>query len=718
MKKKSGPRKKLFIDLLLTCFIFCLITILSYQKSFDFLNWKFFDVLINIHRNVPEQRDNVVIICIDQKSLDFIYKNMKLTWPWPREYHAQLVRYLAGYGARAILFDVIFSEPDIDRTNASPGEVCDTDFGNAIEESGITYLSAALQKEIVYENPFDDKIFLPENNAFYKLHLDNQDSAVFPLSVLSKGAVGVGFADCIPEDDGIVRRYPLVFKFGDKYVSSTGFNIALDLMDEQTLKHNILNYFGKNTLIDKEGKTLLNWYGKGGPDGVFTYYSYHAVLASSLLEERNEPPLFPPDIFKDKIIIIGSNAPGLFDLKPTPFTHEELYPGFEIHATAIENFLSNDFIYRIPWWIVVISIALSAVILVAINNYYKNLRIFILIFFVLIISEIVISYVLISKNMWMPVIDVISTTAFVFVGLIIAGYFSESKDIRLIRKQFERYVSDAVLEEILANPTSVDLEGRTLYATVMATDIADFTSISEKLTPREVVSRLNDYLSEVSEVLIDNRAFINKYIGDAILAVYGAFEELDHKRNACLSAVNALKIVNEKIEQARLEDQTPLITRFGITTGEITMGNIGSARKTEYTVIGDAVNSAFRLEGLNKFYNTTILVSEYTKEGAGDDFEFRWLDVLRYKGKVTPVSIYELLGMKGEVDNDKLRIRDEFEEALKLYQKKKFSEAKSVFARLFEEGDKPSRVFNKRCEDFIQSPPPPDWTGVWIMLRK
>ena len=130
------------------------------------------------------------------------------------------------------------------------------------------------------------------------------------------------------------------------------------------------------------------------------------------------------------------------------------------------------------------------------------------------------------------------------------------------------------------------------------------------------------------------------------------------------------------------------------------------------------MNSAFRLEGLNKFYNTTILVSEHTKEGTKDDFEFRLLDVLIYKGKVTPVRIYELLGLKGEVDNDKLRRRDEFEESLKLYQKRKFNEAMTLFSRLLEEGDKPSEIFKRRCEDFIKTPPPPAWNGVWVMKRK
>ena len=311
------------------------------------------------------------------------------------------------------------------------------------------------------------------------------------------------------------------------------------------------------------------------------------------------------------------------------------------------------------------------------------------------------------------------TTSLVFMGLITSGYFNETREKRVLRRYFERYVNDSVLEEILANPNSVDLKGRTIRATVMATDIQDFTNISESTGAYDLVARLNDYLSEVSEVLITNGAFINKYIGDAILAIYGAFgEDTGHRRKACYAALAAMEVINRKAEQARAEGKTPLITRIGVNTGEMTMGNIGSARKIEFTVIGDGVNSAFRLEGINKYYNTRILVSEYTREGAEEDFEFRLIDILQYKGKDIPVRIYELLGEKGKIAPEMLRRRDEYERAFALYTDRKFSEARDRFSRLREEGDPPATSMEMRCARFLEEPPPDDWNGVWKMLRK
>ena len=715
---KHRPRKLFYFELFLTCLVFFLMTVQTFAGFWSFLNWKLYDAMVNIHRSVPEKRENVVVLTIDTKSLTFIAKEWGIGWPWPRDFYAQIVRYLSSCGARAVVFDIMFTEPDIDRANVRGKGVTDTEFGAAIEESGITYLAVAFQKGTENEDAFDEKVFVEDNEAYHSLDLHNNETAAFPLRVLSRGATGLGSVDCFPEDDGIVRRYPLVMKYRDGYIASIGYSIARKLLGERDMQLRYLDKIGSNPTIDKSGMALLNWYGRGGPDGVFSYYSFHAALVSSLMMEQGEEPPIPPEAFKGKIVIIGSNAPGLLDFKPTPLTYRALYPGLEIHATAIENFLANDFVYRTPLWIVILIMAFVSAILFLINNYIESLRIFIIIFFVLSVLVLVVTYLLICQNIWIRAIDIVGTAFMVFAGLIVSGYFSESKDKRLLRRQFERYVNDAVLELILENPTAVDLQGRTLNATVMATDIANFTTISEAMHPREVVSRLNDYLSDVSEALIENSAFINKYIGDAILAVFGAFEGSDHKRNACFAALEAFRIINEKIERAIRENDTPLVTRFGITSGEITMGNIGSARKTEYTIIGDTVNSTFRLEGLNKYYKTSILVSEHTTDGTGDDFEFRMMDILRYKGKITPVRIYELLGVKGEVDDDTLRNRDAFEKAMSLYQSRDFHQANNMFRTLAENGDESSRIFIGRCENFLENPPPPDWDGVWVMRRK
>ncbi len=522
-----------------------------------------------------------------------------------------------------------------------------------------------------------------------------------------------------PEVDDIHRRYPLVKKIHGKYVPSLGFAVARDIIGEDVIMKQIFDSSGNSKILDADGELLLNWYGKGGiKDGVFPYYSYHGVMVSSLNYEIGEPLIIPREAFKDKIVLIGSNAPGLFDLKPTPFTYFEPYPGVEIHATAIQNFLNDDFIQLAPIWVVVVLMAVSSVIIFLTFKFLTKIRFFVTVFAACILLEIVASYMLLAANFWLPWVDIFVTTTLSFAGLVLSGYFRESKDKKILRRSFERYVNDSVLDEILEKPDSVDFSGRELTATIMATDIAGFTSISEKLSAHEVVSRLNDYLSEVSEAVIDNGGYINKYIGDAILAVFGAFGENEHHKKACIAGLSAMKIIERKIVEAKAQNLDPFVTRMGITTGDLTMGNIGSARKVEYTVIGDSVNSAFRLEGLNKYYNTRLLLSEYTKEGAGDDFEYRLVDLVKVKGKETPVGIYELLGMKDDVDQEKLRMRDKFEDALNYYRDGDFARALEKFTLLTDAGDPPSPVMKERCEHFIKTPPAGEWKGVWTMESK
>ncbi|MFC1528583.1 CHASE2 domain-containing protein [Candidatus Latescibacterota bacterium] len=722
MKKKSASRKKnLLQDIVLVGLIFCLFAILSYTDILSFFNFKLYDLLVEKNRGTPEHKENVVFVCIDQNSIDF-FSNEGIGWPWPRDYYGSLVWYLSNCEAKAIVFDIIYSEEDMN------GSSYDDDFADAIRESGRTYLVIAGREDHIAESSYDNAKWLIEETEPFRLFdkLPVFNSALLPISKLSQGAQKLGLANIDPENDGIHRRYPLVSKIGDNLVPSLGFAVVRDILDEETLNLNILDRMSNKMFADSEGKFLIKWYGEGGTgrggkdtDGVFNYYSYHAVLASAVLEERGETPLLPGETFKDKIVMVGSNAPGLFDLKATPFTHVNLYPGMEIHATAIENMLSGDFIYQTPYWVLLLSMAVITIVLFCIHRYLRNLRAFIILYFLLIICELSLAYFFLSQHSrWISSAEILGTTTFVFLGLVLSGYFTETKEKRVLRSHFGRYVNETVLRDILDNPTAVNFNGRTVNATIMATDIAGFTSISEQLPPHEVVARLNDYLSEVSETLIDNGAFINKYIGDAILALYGAFEEQEHKRKGCLAALNAQKVIHKKIEQAKSENKIPFVTRIGLTTGEMTLGNIGSARKIEYTVIGDTVNTAFRLEGLNKYYHTTILVSEITKNGAGDDFEFRLLDMLCVKGKETPEQVFELMGVKGEVDPERLRRRDEFEAAIKLYQEKKFTEAKELFTRLQTEGDETSEVFKKRCDDFIKEPPPPEWNGVWVMKRK
>lgn len=712
----SPQRRNFLLDLALIVLIVCFAAILSVRGSLRGFDGRNFDVLVRMKCRSPVHKSNVAIVCIDQNSLTR-YSADGNGWPWPREFHARLVQFLTDCGVKAIVFDMILSEQDNDRVNAGKG---DKEFSEAIGASGRTILVLEAKSDSTGIFPTNrTRMYLPDNDLFGNFRLTNHLGAAYPLSVLARDAAGIGLANAVLDGDGIVRRYPLAMKLRGKYVPSLALTVARVLRGDRAVESWIRDALREGTRIDSEGNLRLHWYGKGDVGGVFTYYSYRRVMTVALNEEMTGKPDSLRDELKDKIVIVGSNAPGLLDQKSTPVSSGEAYPGMEVHATAIENFLADEFLSTVPRWIVLLVMAAVCALLFIVIKTTKSLRLFVAVFFGCIAAEFAVSWLLILRDIWFPSVGVYLATTLVFIDLVTSGYFTETREKRLLRRHFERYVNDSVLEEILANPNAVDLKGRTIQATVMATDIRDFTAISENMHAYDVVARLNDYLSEVSEVLINHGAFINKYIGDAILALYGAFgENPAHREQACRAAIAAAEVINRMAGEARAEGKVPFITRFGLYTGEMTMGNIGSARKIEYTVIGDAVNSAFRLEGINKYYDTRILVSEFTREGAGEGFEFRLVDVLQLKGKDRPVRIYELLGEKGKVDETVMRRRDDYERAFSLYTGRRFEEAHDEFARLSVEGDPASGVLEKRCRQFMEEPPPEDWNGVERMFTK
>ncbi|MHB9028169.1 MAG: CHASE2 domain-containing protein [Candidatus Latescibacterota bacterium] len=723
MKKLSLLHRNYLTDAAIVAAILCIAAVLMATGILAGLDGKYYDFLTRLRRSTPTPRDQVVIVVVDQNSLTG-YDRDGHGWPWPREFHGRLVEFLSECGAKSIVFDMILSEQDTDRMNADPEG--DHIFGDAIAESGRTFLVVEAKSDAPDANtpapdsgsPYFQRFFLPERTPFQTHRPKEHNSAIYPIPMLAQGAAGFGLANAVLDEDGMVRRYPLIMRLHDRYAPSLGFVVARQALGEEGMDRWLRRIEKRRDLVDKEGNLRLNWYGPGDVDGVFKYYSYRGVMMTALSEETSGKLDSLRLAFRDKIVLVGSNAPGLLDQKTTPVSGGEAYPGVEIHATAIENFLADEFISTVPWQGVFALMAILSALLLILFKLNRNLRLFVGVYFMLIAAIGVSGYFLMLRNVWLPSIAVYLNATLAFVGLITSGYFNESREKRLLRRAFERYVNDSVLEEILANPNAVDFRGRTITATVMATDIENFTNISEKMSAHDLVARLNDYFSEVSEPLINNGAFINKYIGDAILSVYGAFGEPEHRRKACLAAIAAMDIINRMIDEDLASGKIPFRTRFGVNTGEMTMGNIGSTRKIEFTVIGDAVNSAFRLEGINKYYSTRVLVSEFTREGAEDEFEFRLVDSLQFKGKDNPVRIYELLGKKGAVPAETLERRDAYERAFTLYSERRFGEAKELFAFLREAGDQPAEVLESRCGSLLDSPPPEDWNGVWRMFSK
>lgn len=286
---------------------------------------------------------------------------------------------------------------------------------------------------------------------------------------------------------------------------------------------------------------------------------------------------------------------------------------------------------------------------------------------------------------------------------------------RYLSKAFSAYVSSELVSEIIKDPGGLRLGGEKKAITVLFSHIRGFTGLSERLQPEELVSLLNEYLSPMTSIVLAEGGMLDKYIGDAMMAVFNAPLELPgHPGRACAAALkmtDRLKELNRKWEGSR---HGRLSMGVGINTGEAIVGNMGAELRFDYTAIGETVNLASRLEGMNKLYGTAVIVSESTREACGDSFEFRELDLVRVKGKEKPVAIYELAGWKGQ---GKAPIED-FHEGLRLFRARDFAAAGKVFNRLASEGDSPSRLYAQRCAEYLACPPPEVWDGVYIAVTK
>jgi class 3 adenylate cyclase/uncharacterized membrane protein SpoIIM required for sporulation len=294
--------------------------------------------------------------------------------------------------------------------------------------------------------------------------------------------------------------------------------------------------------------------------------------------------------------------------------------------------------------------------------------------------------------------------------------YKVSEEKKMIQGAFQHYVAPALVSEILKNPEKLKLGGEKKEITVFFSDIRGFTSLSEKLGPEDLVLLLNNYLDIMTEIILDHKGVVDKYIGDAIMAFWGA--PLDEPKHAYLGCKASLKML-EELKRLNIDLKKRGLPEInigiGLNTNPMVVGNMGSNKRFDYTVIGDAVNLGSRLESINKQYGTNIIVSEYTRKQVIDDFEFRELDYVKVKGKDNPIRIYELISFKA---SGNLRLKNDFEKALNFYRQQEFTTAKELFLRLAKEGDNPSKVYIERCEEYINNPPTESWDGVFIMTKK
>lgn len=443
----------------------------------------------------------------------------------------------------------------------------------------------------------------------------------------------------------------------------------------------------------------------------------------SLIEkaiENYEKNFISPSTFKDKIIFIAGTAPGLYDIRPNPFNQKD--GGVHIHATILNNLLNDDYyinknkIYIVIPIIIILSVITSIIgvrfkIAIGISmtlSIFLLYSIFVLILF-LYFNEIF--------NYSAPSIAVISS----FIIGTVLSYIQEAKEKKFVKNAFGQYLSTEVIKQLIKNPEKLSLGGERKYMTAFFSDVQGFSSVSESISPEALVQLLNDYLSQMCNIISKYDGTVDKFEGDAIIAFWGApLDQKDHAIRACESAVDMqIKMIEMRRRWAE-EGKHQLKMRIGLNSGTMVVGNMGSNERMDYTMMGDAVNLASRLEGANKFYGTYSMISEFAYELVKDLFVVRELDDIRVIGKNEAVKIYELIGRNNEVSDIILKAINIFNEALILYREKEFRQAIGVFNKVCEKipDDPPSVTYIRRCKQYILNTPPNNWDGVFNLTSK
>ena len=647
---------------------------------------------------------NVVVVAIDHKSIKEIGR-----WPWSREVTGRLIENLGVYyGTKVTALDIVFSEPQnpaADHALAASLKKA----GNVVmgyffrEEKSDTPVEALAQ----LENAKLKLIKIAE--GIQSIPIPEYSNLDLNIPQLGAGARDFGFFNARPDSDGLYRSSILLLLYNGEIYPS----IAM-----KALQH----YLGSETMLDvkpwgvdsmvigslhipsrEDGSMALNFYGPGG--------SFTTVSASDVIKKR-----LPKDALKGKIAFVGATEIGIYDLRPTPF--DATLPGIEIHATMAANalekrFLKYDGVTQEMEIACIIMIPLILGILLAFApGTFAGLGIMAAItaffgFF---------NYVMFASAFRdMTVIYPLLGIAMTYLGSEAWRNLVVERKGRHLKKAFSSYVSPDLVKQIEKDPDKLILGGEQRELSILFSDIRGFTTVSESLTPPELVTLLNEYLSPMTRIVLEEKGTLDKFIGDAVMALFNApLDVPDHATHACNAAVRMMEKLKELNEGFKARGMHTLDIGIGINTGPAVVGNMGADIRFDYTAIGDSVNLASRLEGLNKYYGSHILVSEDTRNQVSDKrFIFREVDRVRVKGKLQPVVMYELM-----IAN--FGILPSFEDALAKYRAQEFAAAREIFEQLVvtTEGDGPSRLYVERCGDYMGNPPPADWDGVYTAKSK
>ena len=715
-----------------------------------------FDYLFNFYKKKGKY-NKVVYLAIDDATQYSLSANPLFgRWPWNRGAWEGILDFVSRGKPKAILFDIIFAEPNLDdsegitnwpQQNGTPHGLGDMYFRDAIADSGFVYLPyrmsgekgvAATTKEVDFLKSVVPTISATSVAKFDVPIIERaRELSDEPIPAFRDGLMGLGWVDGEQDADSALRRTALFMKhttLPDRLFPSLG--LAAVLKGEPGLitvdkKGNLLHR-GKVLPRDNHGHYLIAWSGlleHRYPDVSLGNVVYSQLVADEemskkeFVEKGGDPEkLIDPSIFKDKYVLIGTTILAAHDRKETPFGPSE--PGVVKHLTIIEGLLEGRFMERAPTSLVlliVLALCLGGAVLflMAGSPFRATIMAVILALTYGTTSAQLFGAYRYQLDVFTPLVALATT----YLVCVTWNYFVEDRKRREVRGMFSKYMSPEIVAMLEADPDLINAVGDRRELTAFFSDLANFTTLSETLEPEELLVLINEYLELMTAEIIEQGGYLDKYQGDGIMAVFGVYPgESNHALDACRAALGNQRDIIGLQQRWEEEGKPKVAVRIGINSGPMVAGNVGYEGKLNYTVLGDAVNLAARLEGANKQFGTLVMLGEMTYALVKDDVLVRELDVLAVKGKKQGVHVYELLGIKGEdvLTEQQYALLDAFDDGLMQYRSQKFDEAIKHFKVGLEimPKDGPCQAYIDRCKIFKEDPPGKDWDGVFRLKTK
>jgi adenylate cyclase len=694
------------------------------------LDHRLYDTVLKKRHNAGTG-NAVVIVDLDEQSLLRFGQ-----WPWPRYRMALLLKKLQQAGVRAVGMDILFAEPDrtspailqqelkkdldVDMDFAGlPEALRDNDriFADTLREGPFVlgfffeFEGAEPRAGPVQVKDLNPAMLAKDQDILLPDLLFSAPSVLQPLADLAAAAPATGFINTIRDQDGVLRSTPVLMAHNGKIYANLGFSVLWMALGRPPciVKYSAagtesIRLGGTTVPLDEQGRLWLHY---RGPAHSFPYYSAGDILADGV----------PAAELKDRIVLVGTSAVGLHDLRTTPFDSE--FPGVEAHATLIDTILAGDYI-RAPGWLPGLEFCLTLGAGMATTLLLCRLSAGLILPIILLFIGLCgygSLWVFARHHFFFSPLFPILATGLNFSLLSFLKFLRSDQEKRFLRKAFSKYVSGTVVDRIVASPERLSLEGEVKEVSILFSDIRGFTTISERLAPAQLSALLKSYLTPMTRIIIRQSGTLDKFIGDAVMAFWNAPVEIDHHRQRAVSAglamLAALPDLNVKFrEQYGLS----LAIGVGIHAGRVSVGNMGSEDLFDYTVIGDNVNLASRLEGLTKFYDLPIIVSDAMADVAVEGYTIQEVDRVTVKGKEEPVTLFTYRADDALATEEPAR----WAHVLELYRACAFEEA-LLELDLLERGQplfSLYRLYRERCQSFLVSPPPADWDRVYTHASK